>query len=407
MTAVDRYRGGGMPAVPEHARVLGSRVKPIIRLGMGIQDEKRRGAPRATDYFTVRGDERAVAKFKGVYGDTPRAIRIMVPSELSLALDISYRSFVGGGEEEGGGRPLALGQTNFAPLGYVGGPDVLAVWKQDGTFDEVETAGLDELGKPLDEMANELGIEVYTSFTFTIPDVLGWGSFCQVTSKGRKSADNLAFKLGEIYSAFGSKAPWAFDKAEPPLLVLKPDTALTRFTDQKSGEIKWGKSKIHVLDIVIPEAFDDMRDRLIERQAAIGDPGAALYAGAREIPVATGNGEAVSAHQGGDPDEPVEGEATEDDSPAEPSAGSEPEPGPAVDEAAAVKAGETVIENGQHKGKTIAEVAKGSTGESWINWCIRQSGHPCQEDAKTYARHFMPAVYQAAVGQLETEEVAS
>lgn len=405
MSAVDLHRGG-LPAVPEHARVLGSRVKPIIRLGMGVKDEARKGAPRATDYFTVRGDERAVAKFKAEYGDTPKAVKIMVPSELSLALDISYRSFVGGGDE-GGGRPLALGRTNFAPLGYVGGPDVLSVWKQDGTFAEVETAGLDAQGIPLDETAEALEIAVYTSFTFTIPNVLGWGSFCQIVSKGRKSADNLVFKCGEIYSAFGSKAPWAFDKDEPPLLVLKPDTALTRFTDQKTGEIKWGKSKIHVLDIVIPEAFDDMRDRLLKRQAMIGDPGAALYGGARaQIPAAAGNGEAAETPPAGTPDEPVEGEVVEDDSPAEPSAGSDPEPGP-VDEAAAAKAGETVIPNGQHEGKTIAAVAKGSTGESWINWCIRQSGHPCQADARTYAEHFMPAVYQAAVGQLEVEGEAS
>ena len=205
--ALERVGGRevGRP-IPPGARQLGARVKPIIRLGMGVKVEGRRRdgstytRPDKTDYFTVRGDERAVAKFKKVYGEQPKAIKIMVPSSLSLALDISYRAFVGG-QADDGGRPLALGMTNFAPLGYVGGSDVLRVWKQDGTYDEIETAGLDELGKPLDEIAASLKIEVYTTFTFTIPDVLGWGSFCQVTSKGKKSADNLTFKLSEIYSA--------------------------------------------------------------------------------------------------------------------------------------------------------------------------------------------------------------
>lgn len=283
---------GNFGLAPSGARALGSRVKPIIRLGMGVKVEGTRKdgstytRPDKTDYFTVRGDQRAAGKFTEVYGKQPKAVKIMVPSSLSLALDISYRSFIGGGSEEGG-RPLALGHTNFAPLGYVGGPDVLRVWKQDGTYAEIQTEGLDEQGKPLDEIAKDLNIEVYTTFTFTIPDVLGWGSFAAVTSKGKKSADNLAFKLSEIYSAFGAKAPWAFDREDPPLLVLKPDTAMVRFEDKQKGEASWGKSKIFVLDVVIPEPFETMRDRLLERQAQVdglGGPAAALYGGARELP---------------------------------------------------------------------------------------------------------------------------
>ena len=310
-------RATGQLAVPPGARTLGRRVKPIIRLGMGLKVEGTRKdgstytRPSKTDYFTVRGDERAVKKFTSVYGEKPKAVRIMVPSELALALDISYRSFIGG-QSEDGGRPLALGITNFAPLGYVGGPDILRVWRQDGTYAEVETMGLDELGKPLDEIASDLNIEVHTTFTFTIPDVLGWGSFAQVTSKGKKSADNLSFKLSEIYSAFGSQAPWAFDSAEPPLLVLRPDTALVRF--DKDGEAGWGKTKVFVLDVVIPEAFDRMRDRLVEHRRSLVDPVGQLYGGGapRELAPAP----AAAAQE---PDEVLEGEVlnTPDEAPAD------------------------------------------------------------------------------------------
>src|SRR5437867_1312301 len=122
MTDLVTRQPGALAQRPEGARVLGQRVKPIIRLGMGVRVEGQRQdgstytRPDKTDYFTVRGDERAVEKFRSVYGAKPKAVKIMVPSELGLALDISYRSFVGG-ESEDGGRPLALGMTNFAPLG--------------------------------------------------------------------------------------------------------------------------------------------------------------------------------------------------------------------------------------------------------------------------------------------------
>jgi hypothetical protein len=373
-------------APPPGARALGVRVKPIIRLGMGVKVEGSRQdgstftRPSKTDYFTVRGDERAAAKFTQVYGDKPKAVKIMVPSSLGLALDISYRSFVGG-QSEDGGRPLALGMTNFATLGYVGGPDVLRVWRQDGSYDEVETLGLDELGKPLDEIASDLGIEVHATLTFTVPDVLGWGSFAQVTSKGKKSADNLAFKLSQIYSAFGSKAPWAFDKDEPPLLVLKPDTALTRFTDKDTGESKWGKTKIFVLDIVIPEAFHDMADRLAEHQRSIGDPAAALYGSPRELEPARGDD---TAPVGGDGEAPAvidqQAEEADESLPEPPTASSVPgpdfegeePPGTVTPPAEGAPEFVATFTSGKFKGKTIVEIySEGKDGISYVKWALK------------------------------------
>src|SRR4051794_14231092 len=84
MSALDRIHQPGALAVPEGARQLGARVKPIIRLGMGVklEGERRDGSkytrPSKTDYFTVRGDERAVAKFREAYGEQPKAVKIMV-----------------------------------------------------------------------------------------------------------------------------------------------------------------------------------------------------------------------------------------------------------------------------------------------------------------------------------------
>jgi len=358
---------------------------------MGVKDPER-GFPRKTDHFTVRGDERAVAKFKETYGDQPKAVKIMVPSSLPLALDISYRSFIGGGESEGG-RPLALGMTNFAPLGYVGGPDVLRVWRQDGSYVEVETEGLDELGKPLDEIAADLKIEVHTTFTFTIPDVLGWGSFCQITSKGKKTADNLTFKLSEIYSAFGSKAPWAFDKAEPPLLVIKPDTALMRM--EKDGEAKWAKTKIFVLDVVIPESFDDMRDRLLERQRELEGRGGAiaeLYgpesSRTGELPTDAhpNDGEPAAGRTAATAEEPLASAATAEEEEAV------WEPVPTEEEIDAAAA--TVVPRGVHKDRTLAQVAELEDGPTWLFTQLKKmpDGEP-RERMETFVQARLPETW--------------
>lgn len=442
MSAIEQRHGSGL--APVGARQLGSRVKPIIRLGMGVKVEgaRRDGTtytrPEKTDHFTVRGDERAVAKFKGVYGEQPKAVKLMVPSSLPLALDISYRSFVGGGEDPEGGRPLALGLTNFAPLGYVGGPDVLRVWRQDGTYSEVETLGLDEQGKPLDEIANDLNIEVYTTFTFTIPDVLGWGSFCQVTSKGKKSADNLTFKLTEIYSAFGAKAPWAFTREDPPLLVLKPDSALTRFEDRSTGKASWGKVKIFVLDVVIPEPFEAMQDRILERQRELhgqGGPAEVMYgrpALTEGSPEVTPPADAVAEGRGGgsevaeDTAAPLTGPGSAAGPGSAPSpdedpsigfgdtpSGVAPEPEPETpgrDEALAAAAAEYVPPSGKYAagGKegplTLAEIL--AVNEGWFAWALKNVTAPAEyvQAVDLFARVRVPAVWQEIQAAKETAQ---
>lgn len=401
--AIDRITyGADLAQRPHGARQLGARVKPIIRLGMGHKHPEK-GYPVKDDHFTIRGDERVIAKFKSVYGDTPKAVKIMVPSSLALALDISYRSFVGGGD--GDGRPLALGMTNFATLGYVGGPDVLRVWKQDGTYAEVETQGLDETGKPLDEIAADLKIKVHATLTATLPDVLGWGSFFQITSQGKKSADNLAFKLTEIYSAFGSRAPWAFTKEDPPMLVIKPDTQLTRF--EKDGKASWGKTNIYVLDIVIPEDIWDMQERLLERKRELdgnGGPVAALYGPNGETFTATpappadapSNGGGQQAGGGGsDPSHTSGAAAVTAPGSAEEDGVWEPvdDEGPSEDDIAA--AAQTLVPAGVHQGRTFEQVAADENGPAWFLTQLKKVPEtaPARQAIEVFVRGRLPETW--------------
>lgn len=264
---------------PTGARALGVRVKPIIRLGMGVkatgrrQDGSEYSYPKKTDHFTVRGDARAVTKFREHYGDTPRAVRLMLPAAIDQALSIQYRAFKGGQAEDGGSL-VAVGHTNYALRDWCGGPDLLTVWNQDGTVAQVETAGLDAITRdPLDEIARDLGLELYTTLRAGMPDVLGFGSFFEVSTKGKESTDNLWAKLREIYGIFGARAAIAV----APMLVIRPSSARPVVT--KDGETRRIKTQIFVADIVVPESIEEALDRLRERQEILAPAGAvtAIY----------------------------------------------------------------------------------------------------------------------------------
>jgi len=239
-------------------------VKPALRLALGYRDEAKRGAPVKVDHFIAKKGanneySRAAAKFTEVYGETAKAIEIRLPSEFGHALDIRYKAFAGaaGGE---GGVMVAKGDTNFALHDWVGGPDTLTVWKQDGSVEEIQTAGVDAItGEPLDDVAAELGLELYTTLRFGIPSVLGYGSFCEITTKGKVSTDTLWLKLRGWYNTFGPRTSWVVR----PTLCVRPATARPVVT-MKDGSKKRIKSDIFVLDVVLSETEDDLLGRLRE-----------------------------------------------------------------------------------------------------------------------------------------------
>ena len=188
--------GSELAAAPPGSRRLGVRVKPALRLAIGYRDPQKRGAPTKVDYFIPKtGPEgeyaRAAAKFSEVYKEKPKAIEIRLPGEFGDALDIRYKAFAGASGDEGGVM-VAKGDTNFALYDDAGGPDTLTIWRQDGTVEEVTTAGLDGItGEPLDEIARDLQLGLYTTFRFGIPNVLGYGSYCEITSKGKATTDQI------------------------------------------------------------------------------------------------------------------------------------------------------------------------------------------------------------------------
>jgi Recombination directionality factor-like len=373
---------------PPGARQLGVRVKPIIRLGMGHKDE--RGYPVKDDHFTVRGDDQAIRKFHSKLGDKPKSVPILLPSTLDQALTIQYRAFKGASDEEGG-ILTAIGQTNFALRDYVGGPDIVTHFDQDGTVEDLETAGLDANSRePLDETAAKLGIELYTTLRAGMPDVLGFGSFFEITTKGKASTDALWAKLRELYGLFGSRVTFAVQ----PLLVMRPGTA--RPVVEKDGKPKRIKTQIFVLDVVVPESIDEMIGRLARRTENLGTSSLDAVYGRPALPtgvppdgVAPDGAEArqaAAAASGTTLDGGVAQQAaSETDEPkgsapvseAVPVRAPEPEPEPTVAEEPVKKpnlnqAATTVIPFGRYEGQTLKELHKnaGEDGRKYIAYLI-------------------------------------
>lgn len=381
--------------VPAGARPLGVRTKPIIRLGMGVKHPEK-GYPMKTDYLTVRGDERAVAKFHEVKGDKPKAVEVLLPSTVDQCLTIQYRAFKGGQAEDGGSL-VAVGSTNFALRDYCGGPDLLTVWAQDGSVSQVETAGLDAITRqPLDDIAKDLGLELYTTLRAGMPDVLGFGSFFEISTKGKESTDRLWARVRELYALFGSRVTFAVK----PQLVIRPSTA--RPVVVKDGEAKRIKTQIYVLDLVVPESIDEMLARLEERQKVLapGGAAAALYGASEPLAIAAppmrpdpDDWEPVEADDVFDPDEdtpggnladaPPEGAGGDPQAASEAAAvasdaapGDEPvvqppaEPAFKAPAAAVTKAGKQKPPTGANAELTLAEISQTPEGAPWLEWAV-------------------------------------
>lgn len=400
-------------------RPLGIRAEPTLRLAIGYRDPNRRGAPVKVDYFIAKdgpdGAHAAAAeKFRRVLGDKPKSIPIRLPAEMRQALDVRHRAWAGTGGDDGGVL-RALGHTNFAEVGTLGGPDTLTVWQPDGTVDEVDITSVD------DPAALELGVELYTTFRFHIPSVLGAAGYAEITSKGQKTTDNLFARLTELYGMLGHRVSWAIE----PRLVLKRSSARPVLTDRKTGEVRRAKTVIWTLDLYVPESIEDMLARLHERQALLypggQEPAAALYGPAAadvDAEDATA-GEAAAAgvdashdhDDDGDIDfdgpefvdeeEPVEGEIVDDT--GEPAFdGEEPgfeAPAGAVDEdavAAGREAGQVVVTFGKkHPGWTIHQIAADRDDPDFVIWVAgtmtprNDQARAIQQAAQTYARVFL------------------
>jgi len=376
-------------------RPLGLASQPTLRLALGYKDPAKKGAPVKTDYFVAKegrdGEYAAAArKFREVYGEKPREIDIMLPTSIGQALDVRYRAFKGNPADDDGGVLVAVGNTNFALLGVRGGPDTLTVFEQDGEVHDIDIYGED------DPAAVALGVALYTTIRFSIPSVLGAGGVCEITSKGKKTTDNLFERLVTLYGWFGVKTPFAVR----PTLVLRHASGRPVVTDKKTGETRRIRSNFFALDIRVRETLDEMVGRLAEQAALLpaGGPAAALYgarpdrpaieAVARELTAASSPdvvSEPLVGSESGSDSQQAEGvaaaaqvESTSTGGAASSAAGAEPP----IDEPVATPAfvapkgaravaarikelGATPVMG--HEGKTLGEIP--SNGE-WIKWAL-------------------------------------
>ena len=400
---------------PRGPRELGVRVKPVMKLKIGYRDSEKRGAPTKLDHFRASADQDSLlAKFRTVYGDQPKAVDVLLPGELQTALDIRYKAWGGSGDDEGGVLK-AIGQTNFALSSFAGGPDVLTVFQPDGTVDQVEISGLD------DPTALTLGAELYTTFRAGMPKVLGFGSFFEITTKGKASTDTLWLKLNELYGLFGSRVTFAV----VPQLVVRPGTA--RPVIVRDGKPQRIKSRIYVLDLIVPESLEESIARLRDRMPLLGTGGATAAMYGPEQPRELTPGSPAPAdvtlpaeeEQGDDqqaegaalphsPPAPSAPDPTEPDLSDEPGAERSPFQAPesllddVTKQAAITAAAFTITIGNKHRGKTIAEVAEIDAG--WFDYILAKPRGDNEnfagnwDQVAAFARVYSPNAYAKKSG---------
>lgn len=396
MTDLILPNSGGLEP-PPGGRLLGIRVRPALRLSIGFQNPQKRGAPDKLDHFrAVEGAQGEYAgparKFHETYGPTPKAINIRLFGELGQALDIRYKAYAGAGSE-GGGVLIARGETNFALANYVGGPDTLTVYRQNGDVETLRSAGVNALtGEPLDELAKELDLMLYTTFRFGLPEVLAYGSFCEITSKGKQTTDTLWMKLRGYYGTFLNRTAFVVR----PQLVVRPSTA--RPVIKKRGqEPQRIKTKIFVLDVIIPETEDEMIERLQQYKEltmlgmeSMNQSYPQIGMGSQENAADFFDekvGETPAPSEIAD-EEFVEGELVE-----------EPELNKVSSERLeqAKKAGEAKIPVGSYQGRPLAKLLEFENGTEWLDWALQQDwshDKSFEQALHVFTEVFAPGVWE-------------
>lgn len=388
--------------LPAHGpgRALGQKRKPQLRLALGYRDETRRGAPVKTDFFIPQGDDRAVTKFMREYGDRPRAVNIRLPGSLVGFLDIHHIAFAGGSGE--GGYLRARGAANFAATGVLGGPDVLTVYEKVDTPEGATTLAVKEvpIRNVYDDEAVRLDVYLRMVVTFGIPDVLGLGGICEVSTRSRESIDTLWQQAADIYGQLGSYAMVSLN----PKLVLKPSTMLTPLGT---------RAPLYVLDLWMPETWDEVYSRLERHHALVPERGAtarALLYGEGEL----GEEPPAEAGRPDKPETPTSRVAVpvsrpfSDEAPSSPEPPEEPpqdivwtvDPEPEPDwldadagepglfttpESAVAAAGATTMPSGKHRGLALVDIALLPDGIGYLKWVARDWK---DEDVRDAARLF-------------------
>jgi hypothetical protein len=131
-------------------------------------------------------------------------------------------------------------------------------------------------------VARAFTLMLCTTLRVGLPQVLGFGSFAEITSKSLASTDRLWSKLRDWYSMFPNGT---ITFAMEPKLVVRPAIARPRVLDKKSNTWKRIRSKVYVLDVVDPEPVSAMLKRLDQFNSAtrpvldIGPPVAEIEAG--------------------------------------------------------------------------------------------------------------------------------
>jgi hypothetical protein len=257
----------------------GGATRPPIGLLLSIGDTTTsRGGkeiPTRIDYFRPKEGQltqyaAAVAKFNDVYGPEPKQLDdvYFLSNNIGDILTIRLMAW-------GSSGPRLVGDTNFATLPPDEWEERANAFDDDITYYPLSPADVKpeirdtwngepirgRLSGPKDPSIKKLAINIECTLNFCLPEVMGFGTVAQITTKGRRSTRNLVSAINNQHQAFHGQLVGI-----PFRLSNRP--ARGRHFDPKDRTYKMTTFPEIVLDT--PFTQRELLDAIRERREALG-----------------------------------------------------------------------------------------------------------------------------------------
>jgi hypothetical protein len=261
----------------ERAPVMRPPIGLLISIGDITQSKGGRDIPTRIDHFRAKPGQLAqyagaALKFDEVYGDEPKQIDdlFFLSNNIADVLDIRLRAWGTSGIR-------IAGQTNYATLPPEEWEQRAFAFDDEVVFFPIDASEVrkedreawdgepiyDQLRGPDDPRIAKLSISVECTLSFCLPEVMGFGTVAQITTKGRRSMRNLHTSVVSQHTFFQGQLVGI-----PFRLSVRP--ARTRYFDREKRKYVATEFFELVLDTALTVA--QMFERVRERREALGVP---------------------------------------------------------------------------------------------------------------------------------------
>lgn len=294
-----------------------SATRPPVGLLLSIGAEKPdRGPGRPIDWIRPKEGQldqyaAAVQRYHEVYGEEPKQLDdlFFLSNDVDAVLEIRLMAW-------GAAGPRVRGETNFATLGKDGWEAAARAFDDEVLFyprsakevprelrDDWDGEPLrDKLTGPADPRITRLQIGIECTLTFCLPNVMGFGTVAQITTKGRRSTRNMVSSVWDQWTFFSGQLIGI-----PFRLTVRP--ARGTYYDRPNREYKATNFYELVLDtpFTVNEAIEAIKERRLALgggQPGPGSPEALQLTKALQLPAGSGEEQQLREEPVADPNRP-------------------------------------------------------------------------------------------------------